>query len=596
MQKIAIITLNINGKKDTIELLDSLKKLRTANCQLLTVVVDNASVDGSVSEIHRRFPDVDILQTGANLGFAGGFNKGIEYAKVWGAEYFLIINNDTLVGDENLILALLETSQSSEKIGIVSPKIYFAPGFEFHKDRYSKEDLGKIIWYGGGEFDWDNISAVHKGIDEVDSGQCNNSGEVGFISGACMFIKASVFEKIDPPHQLAGGGFDERYFLYFEDADFQKRVKEAGFKLYYNSNVFIYHKVSRSTGIGSQITDYYHARNRLMFGIQYASFRTKFALIRESFKFLIFGRNAQRKGVLDFYLGITGRMEGIIEQKRIEYPLKLSIGIVNYNTPDLTRKLLESIFKKTSGFNPEIMEVIVLDNGDVDACKESIRGYLPKIKYLKNKVNEGFSKGYNKTIRYSLGEYYLMLNSDIEVLEGGLSELIKAEDSMNGEAVLGGKLVFPNQSPQDSVFNLPTITGAFNQYFLNKKGAYFMFQPKGGTSVRVEGLVMACFMIPRKVLTRAGLLDEGTFIFFEDIEYCRRLKKLGIPVYYVPSAKFIHHHGASTKKIGNEQAVAHLIKSSKRYHGAFYYLFLTWVLKLGQKFGIAKTPSSIWTE
>lgn len=82
--KIAIITVNYNGKKDTLELLASLCKLPTTNYQLLTIVVDNGSGDGSVSTIHKQFPEVDILQTGDNLGFAGGYNKGLNYAKIWG--------------------------------------------------------------------------------------------------------------------------------------------------------------------------------------------------------------------------------------------------------------------------------------------------------------------------------------------------------------------------------------------------------------------------------------------------------------------------------------------------------------------------------
>ena len=91
--KIAIITVNYNGKKDTLEFLESLKELGTRNLELRKIVVDNASSDGSVPAIHEQFPEVDIIQTGANLGFSGGYNKGIEYARIWGADYFLLINN-----------------------------------------------------------------------------------------------------------------------------------------------------------------------------------------------------------------------------------------------------------------------------------------------------------------------------------------------------------------------------------------------------------------------------------------------------------------------------------------------------------------------
>ena len=554
-------------------------------------MVDNGSSDGSVSAIHKAFPEVDILQTGQNLGFSGGYNKGLGYARLWEADYFLLVNNDCLTKDPDLVTELVKTLKSDPKIGLVSPKIYFAPGFEYHKDRYVREDLGKVIWFAGGKFDWDNIGSVHRGIDEIDIGQYDGVGETEIFSGACVLIKKEVLEKIGPP----AGGFDEKYFLYFEDSDLAKRGLEAGFKIYYNGEVAIYHKVSQSTRIGSKITDYYHTRNRLIFGMKYGKSRTKFALLREAIKLILVGRPPQRSGVLDYYLGLTGGNAGLMEPStNIEYPLKLSIGIVNYNTADLTKKLLQSIFEKDSGFDPKTMEVIVLDNGLIDPCKDKIKEFLSKIKYLTNSANEGFTKGYNKTIRYSLGEYYLMLNSDIEVLKGGLSELVMAEDKFKGEAVVGGKLLVPDMSDQDSAFHLPTLTGAFEEYFLAQKGSYFMFLPKPKEPVQVEGLVMACLLIPRKVLNKAGLLDEGTFIFFEDIEYARRLKKFKVPIYFVPSAKFIHFHGGSTRRIGQEKANEHLIEASKHYHGTVYYQLLTLVLKIGQKLGRVKTPQSHW--
>ncbi len=592
--KIAIITVNYNGKKDTLEFLKSLKKLYPIPYTLYPIVVDNASSDGSVSAIDKQFPEVDIIQAGANLGFSGGYNKGIEYAKTWGADYFLIINNDTLINDPDLLDELVKTLESAPKIGLVSPKIYFAKGFEFQKDRYSSSEAGKVIWYAGGRFDWDNIGSIHRGIDEVDKGQYSNVEESDIISGACVLIKKDCWEKI--------GGFDEKYFLYFEDSDFIKRAKDNGWKIYYNGKVSIYHKVSRSTGIGSPITDYYHTRNRLIFGMKYGKFRTKFALVREALKLFIFGRPAQRQGVLDFYLGVEFRShlnQGPTLTKdapeHVQYPLKLSIGIVNYNTADLTHKLLESIFKKGSGFDEKTMEVIVLDNGRIDPCYEKIKEYLGKIKYLENEENEGFAKGYNKTIKYSLGEYYLMLNSDIEVLPHGLEELVKTANEFGGEAVLGGKLIFPDRTKQDSAFHLPTLIGAFKEYFLAQKGSYFMYEPEGETPAQVEGLVMACLLIPKKILNKVGFLDEGTFIFFEDIEYARRLKKYGVPRYFVPTAKFIHHHGASTKKIGQAKANELLIKSAEHYHGKIYYQLLTLVLRLGQKLGRVQTPVSRWT-
>lgn len=324
MSKIAIITVNYNGKQDSLDFLESLSHLQTSGFDMLTIVIDNASSDGSVSAIKHKFPDMAIIQTGENLGFSRGYNKGLDYANIWGADYFLLINNDCLIKDPGLVRELIKTANFDNKIGLVSPKIYFAKGFEYHKDRYQDNDLGKVIWYAGGRFDWNNIGSIHRGIDEVDTGQYDSVEEIEGISGACVLIKKEVIEKI--------GLLDEKYFLYFEDSDFVKRARMSGFKAYYNGKVALYHKVSRSTGIGSVVTDYYHTRNRLIFGMKYGRLRTKVALLREAVRLFLFGRPSQREGILDYYLGLTGGKPELMKKPaEIEYPLKLSIGIVNYN-------------------------------------------------------------------------------------------------------------------------------------------------------------------------------------------------------------------------------------------------------------------------
>jgi GT2 family glycosyltransferase len=121
-----------------------------------------------------------------------------------------------------------------------------------------------------------------------------------------------------------------------------------------------------------------------------------------------------------------------------------------------------------------------------------------------------------------------------------------------------------------------------------------MFAPGGKEVSQVEGTVMACFLIPLCVINEIGILQEATFMYFEDIEYCRRAKKNNIPVYYVPSAEFIHHHGQSSKKAGLDLSNERLIKAAKWYHGSFRYALVTAVLWAGQKFGRVVTPTSGW--
>ena len=294
-QNIFIVILNFNGEKDTVECLTSIRQLLTKNYQLSTIVVDN----GSKEKLVVSSKELVVIRNIDNLGFAGGNNVGIQYALENKADYIVILNNDTLV-DKNLVDELVKVSQSDETIGIVVPKIYFAKGFEFHKSRYKKDQLGKVIWYAGGIIDWGNVIGKHRGVDDVDSGQYEKEGETDFASGCCMMIKRSVFEKI--------GMLDNKYFLYYEDSDFSLRAKKAGFKIVFAPKAVLWHKNAGSAGgSGSSRQDYYITRNRLLFGMRYAPLRSKLALLRESLGLLVNGRPWQKRGVIDFYLGRLGK-------------------------------------------------------------------------------------------------------------------------------------------------------------------------------------------------------------------------------------------------------------------------------------------------
>ena len=294
MRHVAIVILNFNGRDDTIECLASIRQLSTNNSQLTTIVVDNGSTERfRIDDLRLKNGQIEILRNEENLGFSGGNNVGIRYALENGANYITLLNNDTLV-DKSLTEELLKVFESDRQIGIVAPKIYFAPGFEFHKNRYKKEEQGKVLWYGGGLIDWKSILASHRGVDEVDNGQYGEVRETDFASGCCMMVKREVFEKV--------GLLDEKYFLYYEDSDFSIRAKKAGFKIIFAPQATLWHKNAASAhGSGSSLQDYYITRSRLLFGMRYAPFRSKVALVRESLVILGKGRAWQKRGVFDFF-------------------------------------------------------------------------------------------------------------------------------------------------------------------------------------------------------------------------------------------------------------------------------------------------------
>ncbi len=308
MTKVSIVILNWNHAEDTLECLKSVKGLKAYGFELLCVVVDNGSKDDSVKRItyfidrenkaHQREISWRIIGTDVNRGFAGGNNFGIKYSLEEHADFIVILNNDTIV-DKNLVKGLIETAVKHPTVGIISPKIYFAEGYEFHKERYQRKDQGRVIWYAGGSMDWNNIYGSNRGVDEVDNDQYDKVEETDFATGACMMLSRQAV--------VAAGLFDEKYYLYLEDADLSQRMKKKGFDVIYSPKGHLWHKVSQSSGIGSSLNDYFITRNRFLFGMRYASLRTRFALYKESIRLMSNGREWQKWGVLDFYLRNFGK-------------------------------------------------------------------------------------------------------------------------------------------------------------------------------------------------------------------------------------------------------------------------------------------------
>lgn len=219
-----IIVLSWNGKADTLECLRSLKELVYPNYKVF--VIDNASSDGTAEVVHTEFPDVEMIINKENLRFAGGNNIGIEYVLSNGTDYILLLNNDTTV-DKYFLQKLVDTAESNSKIGMVGPKIFYF------------NDPNRI-WYAGGKIEWWKGWLSHIGVRELDKGQYNQTKETDFISGCCILVKREVVEKI--------GMLDTAYYIYGEDVDWCVRANRAGYKLIFEPQAKIWHKLSVRTG------------------------------------------------------------------------------------------------------------------------------------------------------------------------------------------------------------------------------------------------------------------------------------------------------------------------------------------------------------
>lgn len=293
--KVAIVVLSFNSRKYIAKCINSLQKLKTS-AQTEIIIVDSDSSDNSAKFLREKFSTLTHISSSNNLGYAGGNNLGLRYALDHGADYIWIVNPDVIVAEDSLDLALKEFKDS--KIGVVGSKVYFAKGFEFHKDKYSSKDLGHIIWYAGGHYDWQNVASVHEGINEVDHGQFEKRKEVESATGASLLVRAATLRQ--------SGLIDEKYFLYFEENDLCQRIRKIGWKILYVPSSVVWHQVGQATGIGSELADYYTTRNQLLFGLRWAPWRAKLALFRQSIRLVHSGRPWQKRGVIDFYLGRFG--------------------------------------------------------------------------------------------------------------------------------------------------------------------------------------------------------------------------------------------------------------------------------------------------
>ena len=238
--KISVITINYNGLKDTCELIESLP---LEDKSIEVIVVDNASKEDEASIISSRYPQVKVISSEQNLGFAGGNNLGIKAAL---GRYLFFINNDTILRHQTSnIRHLVSRLETDAKIGMVCPKIRFA--WENHPIQFA------------GYTPLSRYTMRNRSIafGETDKGQYDTAHPTPYAHGAAMMVKREALEKV--------GFMPECYFLYYEELDWSMMFTRAGYAIWYEPACTIYHKESQATGQNSPLKTYYLTRNRLLF-------------------------------------------------------------------------------------------------------------------------------------------------------------------------------------------------------------------------------------------------------------------------------------------------------------------------------------------
>jgi len=229
---VVAVVLSYNGREDTLAALESLRGIDT-------VVVDNGSGDGSADAVEERFPEVELVRAGVNLGFAGGNNVGIRRALDRGADWVLLVNNDAAV-EPGILDALAGGAAARPDAGVLACKVLFADA-----DR---------LWYAGAGFDPYLGRSRHDGFGAPDTPGA--LGDTVRATGAGMAVSRPAIE--------TAGLLDEQLFLYAEDLEWCLRISEAGFAVVYVPQARVRHRVSAAAGgAGSPTTAYYETRNML---------------------------------------------------------------------------------------------------------------------------------------------------------------------------------------------------------------------------------------------------------------------------------------------------------------------------------------------
>lgn len=233
--------------------------------------------------------------------------------------------------------------------------------------------------------------------------------------------------------------------------------------------------------------------------------------------------------------------------------IDLSVVILSWNTADLLDACLGALrdhpYAGTS-------EVIVVDNASSDDSVARVKGSFPDVRLIENTTNRGYSGGNNDGLRVARGRWLLLLNSDTEVGPGALDRLVACVRETTGAGAVTCMLTNPDGTLQPSCMRFPTIrTALVFDTFLRHFGfgkrhldRYFMRDFDHRSAREVDQIPGTCTLMPREVLEQIGFLDERLWLFFNDVDLCRRIRDAGHSIHYVPDVSILHHYGASTSK------------------------------------------------
>lgn len=254
---------------------------------------------------------------------------------------------------------------------------------------------------------------------------------------------------------------------------------------------------------------------------------------------------------------------------------KVSVIIINWNVSGSFSRCVTSVLDTKY---PDL-ELILIDNNS-DIRPKVVND--PHVTFIQNESNIGFPAAVNQGLKLFNGDYVLLLNPDTQIPK---DFFVKAIDVINSDpkiGVMGPKFTDPDGTPQGSVYRETSIIRTIQEYWFGQEGLTQKYIPSTENRTPVDVVMGACMFMPRKVVEKVGLFTNKVFIFYEDFDYCRRIRKHGYKVIFNPNITIKHEHGQSTKQnpLSNEL----LMTASKWYNGILKHNILWFIIWTSQKF------------
>jgi len=268
----------------------------------------------------------------------------------------------------------------------------------------------------------------------------------------------------------------------------------------------------------------------------------------------------------------------------------LSIIIVSYNVRHHLRECLLSIYRSTKGTS---FEIIVVDNNSGDGSVDMVKSEFPAVRLIENSQNFGFAKATNQGLKENRGRHILLLNPDTIVLPNALDKMVEFMEANPQAGALGCRLLYPDGRLQPSCRSFPTLTTAFFEntgleklFPRNKVIGRHRIGYWGHNDIReVDQPTGAALMVRREIIAQVGLMDEQFYIYYEDIDWCFRIKKRGWKIYFIPLAQIIHYGGQSA---GLNMAKMRIqgYKSRHKFFRKHYGILSEWIVKQMDLWGL----------